>query len=55
MGPFGPALSDAWLISIAFSPSAVEWGLGQIVNFWTLLSEKALAVMAGILLVAKKI
>lgn len=55
VGPFGPALSDAWLISIAFSSSAVEWGLGQIVNFWTLLSEKALAVMAGILLVAKKI
>jgi len=55
MGPFGPSLSDFWLISIALSPEVAEWGLGQIVNFWNLLSEKVLAIIAGRLLVARKI
>jgi len=55
IGPFGPALSDTWLMSIALSPEVAQWGLGQIVNFWTLLCEKVLAIIAGMLLVAKKI
>jgi hypothetical protein len=55
IGPFGPSLSDSWLISIALSPEAAEWGSGQIANFWALLSEKSLSILAGILLVAKKI
>lgn len=50
-GPFGPALSDAWLISIALSPEAEEWGVGQIVNFWALLCEKVLSLIAGVVLV----
>jgi hypothetical protein len=42
IGPFGPSL-------------AAEWGSGQIANFWALLSENSLSILAGILLVAKKI
>jgi len=48
MGPFGPSLSDSWLISRG---EWAEWGL----LYWTLLCEKILAVIVGILLVAKKI
>jgi len=55
IGLFGPSLSDTWLISIALSSEAAEWGLGQIVNFWALLTEKILSVIAGVLLVARKI